>query len=198
MQWLVETDMPYSIDSLIESGQIPKNFDLELARQEYKEGIGPYRGGTTTGAPADWGDSGKPNKPEYETPITSDKTFEAGSREELEEVVRLTNKYRKSAGLTTLSINEELMDMADTRAEELQSLFDHVRPNGEKWYTIFEEVGSTLQATGENAAKGPSTAKRVAEGWYNSEGHRANMMNSEALYIGVARNGNKWIMLLAC
>lgn len=102
-----------------------------------------------------------------------------------EEVVRLVNIERKNNGLSPLTLNKELMETAQLRAEELTEHYDHTRPDGRSCFTALEEAGISYWSAGENIAAGYSTPAAVVEGWLNSPGHRANILSSSFTEIGV-------------
>lgn len=107
-----------------------------------------------------------------------------------EEVVRLTNKEREKAGLNPLKMDNSLMEAADVRVKEMGESFSHTRPDGTKFSTAVEEAGFSGSYLGENGSAGKSTADYIVSSWMNSEGHRANIMNPNFNYIGVAYNYN--------
>ncbi len=62
----------------------------------------------------------------------------------------------------------------------------HTRPNNKDCFTVLDELGiSRGHAWGENVAAGYSSPKSVAEGWKNSPGHYANMINASFSKIGI-------------
>lgn len=99
------------------------------------------------------------------------------------EIFEQTNAERVAEGLPELVWSDELAEAADIRAEEIITEFSHVRPNGEKCYSL----GSNIH--GENIARGPhATGKEFVEHWMDSPGHRANILRSEvytAIGVGV-------------
>ena len=52
--------------------------------------------------------------------------------------------------LNELAYDYDLERIATKRAAELALLFDHGRPNGESFFSIYEEEGITYRAAGEN------------------------------------------------
>jgi len=50
---------------------------------------------------------------------------------------------------------------------------------------VLKEMGISYRACGENIAKGSPTPERVVQGWMNSAGHRANILNENFTTIGV-------------
>ncbi len=102
-----------------------------------------------------------------------------------DEVIRLINEERKKAGLNPLEKNDKMMSAAAVRAEEINEVFGHTRPNGESCRTALEEVGYEGVYAGENIAGGQKTPEKAVEEWLNSEGHRRNILNPNAKYTGV-------------
>lgn len=103
------------------------------------------------------------------------------------EVVRLVNEERIKAGLDALKIDPDLMQFARERSEDMvaRNYLDHRDPQ------TGEIIAHRIQAA-ENATKLLTTtllndrnAQRACTNWMNSEGHRANIMKSEARTTGV-------------
>lgn len=103
----------------------------------------------------------------------------------VDEVVRLVNIERGNAGLGPLAKNNALCQAAAARASELTTLFDHTRPNGTLCFTILEEYGISYTTCAENIAAGQPTPAEVVNGWMNSPGHRANILNADVTEIGI-------------
>lgn len=118
---------------------------------------------------------------------------------DVQAVLDLVNKERKANGLGTVVLSDELCKVADIRAKEIVRSFSHTRPNGTSCFTAFKENGVTYRYTGENIAYGQRTAEIVMNGWMNSSGHRANILNKNFGKIGIACynfNGVKyWVQL---
>ena len=92
------------------------------------------------------------------------------------EVVALTNEEREEAGLNTLEVDDDLMELAMIRAEEVSRKYSHERPDGTR---ISKEYGY-----GENCGAKASPEKQV-NSWMNSDGHRTNILLERYNYIGV-------------
>ena len=62
---------------------------------------------------------------------------------------------------------------------------------------MLSRFGISYRTAGENIAMGQTTPEAVVNGWMNSEGHRANILNSSYTQIGVgyAANGHYWTQL---
>lgn len=109
-------------------------------------------------------------------------------------VYEIVNEERKAAGLSPLGYNSELCKMASIRAEEISRSFSHDRPDGSSCFSIFDEYGYRYYCVGENIAAGYSNPEHVMDGWMNSSGHRANILNSDFGNIGVGvYKGDGWI-----
>lgn len=136
-----------------------------------------------------------PTPAEIVTPTTP----VADTTTDVQTVLDLTNKERKSTGLDALTLSDELCKVANIRAKEIVKSFSHTRPNGTSCFTAFNENGVTYRNAGENIAYGQKTATIVMNAWMNSAGHRANILNKNFGKIGIACynfNGVKyWVQL---
>ncbi|MBR1555833.1 MAG: hypothetical protein IJ644_10665 [Oscillospiraceae bacterium] len=116
-----------------------------------------------------------------------------------DEVIMLVNEQRAAQGKEILYESAILNQAADIRAKEIISNFSHTRLDGSHGYEVVYEVGATYMAVGENIAYGYSTEADVMNGWMNSSGHRANILNENyhAIGVGVARNNNVyyWVQI---
>ena len=106
------------------------------------------------------------------------------------EVVQLVNEERQKAGLSPLTVNVQAVEAAQIRAQEIESVFSHTRPNGTSFVTALSEAGVSYSGAGENIAYGQKTPEQVMEAWMNSQGHRANILNSSFTSIGVGHYQN--------
>ena len=109
---------------------------------------------------------------------------------EAEKVVELVNAERAKIGLSALTMDDTLNELAQLRAKELVSYFSHTRPDGTSCFTAFDEFGIENGWKAENIAAGHKNAQTVmydpAYGWVNSPGHYENMTNPNMNKIGVA------------
>lgn len=115
------------------------------------------------------------------------------------QVVDLVNVERAKEGLSPLTIDANAAKAADIRAKEIQTKFDHTRPNGSSFSTVLRENGVSFNGAGENIAWGQRSPKEVMTAWMNSAGHRANIMNPNFKHIGVGNQENSgtqyWVQL---
>ena len=104
-----------------------------------------------------------------------------------EEVIRLTNTERNKNGLPVLHVNTTLMEIANTRAEELKTVFSHTRPDGSDWFVLYDIYEYPFEIhEGENIAKGFLNPEEVVRAWMNSEEHRDNILHTNIKEIGAA------------
>lgn len=97
-----------------------------------------------------------------------------------QEILDLINAERAAAGLNPLAMDSTLMDVATVRAVESITYFSHTRPDGTSCITASSSMA------GENIAIGFGKPELVVEGWMNSSGHRANILNSAFGCVGIA------------
>lgn len=118
-----------------------------------------------------------------------------------DEVIMIVNEQRSAVGKTELYESELLNQAAQLRAEEIIGNFSHTRPDGRAGYTAFTDLGGQYMAVGENIAYGYPTEADVMDGWMNSEGHRANILNDayHAMGVGVTAKGNTlyWVQIFS-
>nr|WP_026039049.1 CAP domain-containing protein [Sporolactobacillus vineae] len=103
-------------------------------------------------------------------------------------VVDLTNQERTKAGLSPLkSDNATLSKMARDKSADMRdkNYFDHQSPTYGSPFDMMKKYGITYRAAGENIAAGQKTPEEVVNGWMNSPGHRANILNANYTTIGV-------------
>lgn len=120
------------------------------------------------------------------------------------EVLTLVNQIRAEAGVAPLTLDTTLCQAATMRAVEMNysDLFSHTRPNGSSCFTVFDTYGITYFSCGENIAAGYASPAAVVEGWKNSSGHYANMINASYTKLGVGMSneapgsyGKYWVQL---
>ena len=100
------------------------------------------------------------------------------------QVAGIVNRERAANGLAPLKYSDKLSEAALVRAEEIQSVFSHTRPNGTRCFTAVTEAGINYRSVGENIAYGQRTPEEVMNSWMNSSGHRANILGAYD-YIGI-------------
>src|SRR5690606_25969744 len=123
----------------------------------------------------------QPKQPEKKTPNYS------GIVAYEREVVKYTNIERVKNGLPELKIDNELSKVAWYKSKDMETVgyFDHTSPTYGSPFDMMSDFGIHYTAAGENIAYGYPTAKSVVDGWMNSPGHRANILNEMFTHIGV-------------
>lgn len=106
-------------------------------------------------------------------------------------VVELVNVQRAKNGCGAVHSDSRLATAAQGHSADMarRNYFDHTTPEGVDPWERAKAAGYDTP-TGENIAMGQRTAEDVVEGWMNSPGHRANILNcdSHAIGMGLARN----------
>lgn len=118
-----------------------------------------------------------------------------------QEVVRLTNEVRASAGLPPLAWNEDLANAARHHAADMEAdgYFDHDtydRINGQlvRICSAQERMGLfSPVAAGENIAHGQRTPDEVMQTWLASPPHRRGILRPGISTIGVGKVGKNWV-----
>ena len=116
-------------------------------------------------------------------------------------VLDLVNIERGKEGLSPLEWDgPNLGAGADVRAVEISTNFSHTRPDGRSCFTAITNPG----AVGENIAAGYRSPEAVVEGWMNSPGHRANILDPDFKKLGVgyyyasgSYYGHYWVQLFS-
>ncbi len=150
---------------------------------------------TTTTKPAD-----KVTKPAESTTKPAETTTNNQNLSYIEQVVKLVNEERAKAGLNPVTVDTNLGKAANKRAQEIVTSFSHTRPNGSSFGTVLKEYNVSYNGAGENIAYGQKSPQEVMNGWMNSAGHRANILNAKFTKIGVgyyqsASGVNYWSQL---
>ena len=139
------------------------------------------------------GATAKPQPSPSSDPVNPD------NRSYEEQVASLVNKERAANGLAPLSLNAKLSNVARAKSQDMHDkrYFSHTSPTYGSPFDMLRTFNITYRAAGENIAMGYSTPKAVVDGWMNSPGHRANILNTAYTQIGVGyvSSGNYWTQL---
>ena len=115
------------------------------------------------------------------------------------EVIRLVNEIRSKNGLKALEADWELSRVARIKSQDMKdnNYFSHTSPVYGSPFNMIKNFGISYKSAAENIAKGQSTPQAVVNAWMNSQGHRANILNSSYTKIGVGyvQNGNYWTQM---
>ena len=116
-----------------------------------------------------------------------------------QEVIRLVNEIRAENGLKALTYDWELGRVARFKSQDMKdnNYFSHNSPVYGTPFQMIKNFGISYRSAGENIARGYATPQAVVNGWMNSPGHRANILNAGYTRIGVGyvADGNYWTQM---
>lgn len=140
-------------------------------------------------------------KPAAQTPAQNQTVSGAQTGFE-SDMLKQVNAQRAKNGKSALTLNQSLCASARVRASEIakDGCFSHTRPDGSGCFTAIS--GVSYWTAGENIAMGTwgyYGVDEIMDGWMNSEGHRANILNGDFSEVGfgcVVVNGNGyWVQM---
>lgn len=102
-------------------------------------------------------------------------------------VIDLTNQQRVANGCAPFRTESHLMAAAEAHSRDMadNDFFSHTGSDGSAPWDRMTRAGYSWGAAAENIAAGYSTPEDVVQGWMNSPGHRANILNCDLHDIGV-------------
>lgn len=105
----------------------------------------------------------------------------------INEMINVINRYRREKGLSDLEYSYELSLAASVRAAEMArtGVFEHTRPDGSKWSTVYKELGIKYNRAAENISYGFNDVERAMKAFMNSPTHEHNIMNPNLKYVGI-------------
>lgn len=120
------------------------------------------------------------------TPTTPSTTPSTGLAAEESKMVNLVNQARMNQGIQPLSVNQQLTNLARLKSQDMvdNNYFSHTSPTYGSPFEMMKNAGVTYSTAGENIA-GTQTTESAHQNLMNSEGHRANILNSKFTEIGV-------------
>lgn len=135
-----------------------------------------------------------------EQPVVTQPDSGTENADYVQQVVDLVNQERAKAGLSPVTADTTIQAAAQVRAKETETSFSHTRPDGSSFSTALTQQGVQFRGSGENIAWGQRSPEEVMNGWMNSAGHRANILNANYTKIGVgyyqnASGTNYWTQL---
>lgn len=104
------------------------------------------------------------------------------------QVFDITNAIRVRNGLSTFQWSEQAANSAAKHSQDMadKNYFDHINLEGlTPGDRMAAEGISSMRAAAENIIAGYANPAFCAYEWYNSTGHRANMLSIELTYLGV-------------
>ena len=116
-----------------------------------------------------------------------------------QQVIDLVNEQRAKNGLGKLTANWELSRVARYKSQDMhdKKYFSHTSPTYGSPFDMMRNFGIAYRTAGENIAQGYRTPAAVMQGWMNSSGHKANILNASFTQIGVGyvSDGNYWTQM---
>jgi uncharacterized protein YkwD len=114
-----------------------------------------------------------------------------------QEVADLINQYRRANGLPAVTLVSELTQAARRHSRDMadHNFFSHTGSDGSNAGGRMRDAGYEWTTWGEIIAGGYSSAASVVNGWKNSSGHNAIMLDAryEDFGVGYAWNPtSKW------
>ena len=108
------------------------------------------------------------------------------------DIFNQTNQQRVANGLPPLHLQSKLNQSAALKAQNMfdENYWAHVSPSGLDPWHWFTLAGYNYRYAGENLAKDFDTSAGTIQGWMDSPGHRANILNPNYTDVGFAvQNG---------
>lgn len=105
-----------------------------------------------------------------------------------------TNVERQNNNLPGLTLNDTLSQAAQQKAKDMvdKNYWAHTTPEGHEPWVFINNVNYSYEAAGENLAYGFADNSGAVQGWMNSPGHRANILNGvySEVGFGIAHSPN--------
>lgn len=104
------------------------------------------------------------------------------------EVFSLINAERAREGIGLLARNEKLDAAAQRHSNDMacNNFMSHTGSDGSSPWDRMDQAGYTWIRAAENVAAGYSSPASVVDGWMNSAGHRANILDPSLEDVGIA------------
>ncbi|SHN28884.1 CAP domain-containing protein [Streptomyces yunnanensis] len=147
-------------------------------------------GGTTSHAPRAGSGTGR-------TPSVA-RAATGTAAEYAQKVLDLVNAQRAQHGCGPLTIDPHIQTAAQAHSDDMaaRNYYAHDTPEGVDPGTRLTNAGFRWQSWGENIFKSPNDPATAVDGWMNSPGHRANILNcsytSTGVGVNLSSNGPWW------
>jgi len=111
-----------------------------------------------------------------------------------QQVFDLTNQRRSQQGLSPLTLNLTLNDVAEKHSQDMatRNYFSHQGLDGSQPWDRMRAEGYVYSRAAENIAFGQPTPQAVVDAWMNSPGHRQNILDPNLKDIGVGYYNGYW------
>lgn len=109
-------------------------------------------------------------------------------------LLQATNTQRQQNGATTLSLNSQLTQAAQAKANDMatRNYWSHNTPEGTQPWVFVQNAGYQYLKAGENLAYGFDSSDEAIVGWMNSPTHKANLLDTafKEVGFGIANNAD--------
>lgn len=101
-------------------------------------------------------------------------------------MLSLVNHERTSRGIAPLTVNTTLTGLGEAKSRDMfvRHYFSHYDPDGKNFANHLDAIGFQYTIAGENLAYAPDLST-AHQGLMNSEGHRANILDTRFHKIGI-------------
>jgi uncharacterized protein YkwD len=120
-------------------------------------------------------------------------TYDNGlTSSETAEMLASINSYRAEYGLSALTIDARLVAAANVHSADqaTQCTMTHDGTDGSEAWDRMEAQGYEWSVAAENVAAGQTSVSAVMTSWWNSAGHRANILKDDVVNVGFALTTN--------
>jgi uncharacterized protein YkwD len=123
------------------------------------------------------------------------RTVNAGmcpTQTEIDTVTLINQERQNNGGLPPLMIDLRLVEAARLHSQDMETndFFSHTGSDGSQFGQRIQWAGYFYSWASENIAAGYSTPADVVDGWMNSSGHRANILDAGVTEIGLGYTFN--------
>lgn len=122
-----------------------------------------------------------------------------GSDDQLAELEALINKERADRGIPVVASDRALACAAGAHSADIgpRRTCSHDGSDGSSFSQRVGRCGGSIGYGGEIIACGQSTPRQAVDGWLNSPGHRAIMLDGSQRRVGVGMTGNYWVAVFS-
>ncbi|POM60065.1 SCP-like extracellular protein [Phytophthora palmivora] len=105
------------------------------------------------------------------------------------EMLGRINAYRSQNGLAGLTIDNRLVSAAALHSQDQANncKMTHTGSNGSRLGDRIKAQGYSFSTAAENVAAGQTSVESVMTSWWNSPGHRANLLGKDVVNVGFAK-----------
>lgn len=127
-----------------------------------------------------------------QTPAPAPATNNGLNAVENQAMLNSVNAYRAQNGLVQLKMDQRLHSASQAHSQDqaYRCEMTHDGADGSKAWDRMATQGYTMSAAAENVAAGQSSVEQVMTSWWNSAGHRANILNADVRDVGFGKAVN--------